>query len=282
MVARVRRRLRVATFLAPALEPLYRLLGARAAAALARDLDFVVPQGYAAFEPDHVDVAFVCGPPSLERADRFVAVAAPVLADARAGGRPVYWSDVIVAADRPWRSFADLRGATLAYNEPGSFSGYHSVRGHLAALGETAAFFGATVAAGYHAEAIAMVLDGRADAAAIDSHVLALACAGRVGARWRRPLAVRVVAQLGPAPVQPVVVSRALTADERATVTDAVVGTNGHPLLADLYVERFVAVGAGHCDPQRAVLAGADAAGIDLRDRRARPSPAGDRRGSWA
>ncbi len=236
---------------------------------------FAAPGGYDALEPDHVDVAFVCGPPLLARSDRFVAVAAPVLADTRAGGRPVYWSEVVVAAGRPWRSFADLRGATLAYNEPESFSGHHCVRGHLAALGETADFFGATVEAGYHHAALAMVADGRADAAAVDVHVLALARrAGDPAAT-----AVRTVAVIGPAPVQPVVVSRRLSQRDRAAVTAAVVAASDHPLVADALLARFVAVGPGHAEPLRPVLAAADAAGIDLR---ARTSRVDGRRGSWA
>ena len=273
MVARVHRGLRVATFLAPAMEPVYRFLGDRMATGLGRELDFAVPEGYAALEPDHLDVAFVCGPPYLERVDRFVAVAAPVLADPRSGGRPVYFSDVIVATDAPWRNFADLRGTTLAYNEPGSFSGYHSVRAHLAALGETASFFGATVEVGYHHEAIAAVAEGRADAAAIDSHVLALA--GRDG---RPPSGVRVVATIGPAPVQPVVVSRAVPAADRAAIAAAVVAASGHPLVRRSSIERWVAVGPDHAEPLRPLLAAADAAGIDLQ---ARQSRVGDRPGSW-
>jgi phosphonate transport system substrate-binding protein len=275
MVARVRRPLRVATFLSPRLEPLYRLLGERAAAAVGRTLEFAAPGGYDAFEPDHADVAFVCGPPALARADRFVVVAAPVLADPGAGGRPVYWSEVVVASDRPWRCFGDLRGATLAYNEPESFSGHHCVRAHLAALGEADGFFGATIEAGYHDAALAMVADGRADAAAIDVHVLALARRDGVPAA----AAVRTVAVTGPVPIQPVVVSRRLSEGERARIAAAVVGASDHPLVAASLLAGFVAVGPDHAEPLRPLLEQADTAGIDLR---ARPSRVGVRRGSWA
>jgi ABC-type phosphate/phosphonate transport system substrate-binding protein len=185
----------------------------------------------------------------------------------------VYFADVVVAAERTGWGFADLRGATLAYNEPGSWSGYHSVRSHLAALGETGAFFGATVEAGFHHRALAMVADGRADAAAIDSHVLALAQRDGVVA----PGTLAIAASIGPAPIQPMVVSRALAPDERAAIAAAAVAASAHPLVAGSLVERFVAVDADHADPLRAGLAAADAAAIDLRTR---PSRAGDRRGS--
>jgi ABC-type phosphate/phosphonate transport system substrate-binding protein len=266
MVARVPRRLCVATFLSPRLEPLYRVLAERAADALGRRLEFVVGRTYAELETDRVDVAFVCGPPYLARSDRYEAVAAPVLADPRGGGRPVYFADVVVAGERIGSTFADLRGATLAYNEPGSWSGYHSVRTHLAALGEAADFFGATVEAGFHDRALRLVAEAGADAAAIDSHVLALLL--RDG--FVAPGAVRTIAAIGPAPIQPVVASRALSPHDRSRIAAAVVGANGDPLLARSLVERFVAVGPDHADGLRAGLAAADAAGIDLRTRSSR------------
>ena len=265
MVACVRRPLRVATFLSPALEQLYRLLGERAAAALERDLVFTAPGGYDQLEPDLVDGAFVCGPPSLARADRFVPVAAPVLDLAGTGGRPVYWSEVVVADGRPWRSFADLRGATLAYNEPESWSGHHCLRAHLVALGETAGFFAATVEAGSHRRALAMVADGRADVAAVDVHLLALARrAGEPAA-----VAVRAVTTTAPVPVQPVVVSRRLSPGDRAAVAAAMVRASDDPVVAASLVARIVAVGPDHAEPLRPLLAAADAAGIDLRTRHA-------------
>src|SRR5688500_754053 len=45
---------------------------------------------------------------------------APVPRGRRYGGRSVYYSDVVVRHDSPYRTFADLRGASWAYNEPGS------------------------------------------------------------------------------------------------------------------------------------------------------------------
>ncbi|HEY1012232.1 MAG TPA: PhnD/SsuA/transferrin family substrate-binding protein, partial [Herpetosiphonaceae bacterium] len=92
-------------------------------------------------------------------------LAAPVMAGARYAGRPVYFSDLIVRHDSPRRSFAELRGVALAYNEAGSFSGSVILGARLAELGEDAGYFGRLDAAGSHQESLRRVLRGDADAA---------------------------------------------------------------------------------------------------------------------
>ena len=87
--------------------------------------------------------------------------------------RPVYFSDVVVRRDRAhFESFVDLRGASWAYNEPRSHSGFNVVRAYLAESGHLDDFFGAVVESGAHSESLEMVLSGRVDGAAIDSTVL--------------------------------------------------------------------------------------------------------------
>ena len=95
---------------------------------------------------------------------------APVMAAPRYGGRPVYFTDVVVRRDHPARAFADLRGAAWAYNDDGSHSGYNVVRHHLLALGETRGYFGRVVASGAHQTSIQMVLDGEVDASGHRQH----------------------------------------------------------------------------------------------------------------
>jgi len=99
----------------------------------------------------------------------------PVLLGERYGDKPIYYSDVIVHRDSPFRSFLDLRGRSWAYNEPHSQSGYGITRYHLLKIGETHGFFGAVVESGFHEESIRMVADREVDASAIDSQVLAVA-----------------------------------------------------------------------------------------------------------
>lgn len=191
-------------------------------------------------------VGFICGLPYVRQAESanpmLAPLAAPVLADQRYGNKAVYFSNVIVRCDSAFHSFADLRGAAWAYNEPGSFSGYAVVRAHLATLGETAGYFGRAVESGAHQASVRMVLAGEADASAIDSTVLAFEM------QQHPELAeqLRVVASLGPSPIPPVVVRRDVPATLQEEVRAALLGmhedVNGRGILASGGIARFVAV----------------------------------------
>src|SRR5262249_773577 len=138
-------------------------------------------------------------------------LAAPVMQRPRYEGRPIYFSDVVVRAGSPLRSFADLRGASWAYNEQGSQSGYNLTRFYLASLGEPSGYFGNAIESGAHQSSIQMVMEGLVDASAIDSTVLELEFE-------RRPhlaAVVPVIHTLGPSPVPPAVVSTKVPAELR-------------------------------------------------------------------
>lgn len=87
-----------------------------------------------------------------------------------------YRSRVVVRADDPARSLADLRGRTVAINNDDSQSGQGAFRMTLAAHGENGPFFARVVETGAHLESIRAVARGEADVAAIDAvtHALAL------------------------------------------------------------------------------------------------------------
>ena len=125
-----------------------------------------------------IDLCWICGLPYVLKADRpqpqVELLAAPVFQGERYQGQPVYYSDVIVHRDSPYREFGDLRGAAWAYNEPRSHSGYNITRYQLARMGATAHFFGRVAASGSHQNSLRMVLDGSIDATAIDTTVLDL------------------------------------------------------------------------------------------------------------
>jgi phosphonate transport system substrate-binding protein len=249
--------LRVASHLAPGVLPLYAFLAERLADRLGRRAEFTVADSYARCARDIDDVCFVCSIPYLLFADEdrleMEVVAAPVLIGDRYGGRPIYFSDVVVAADSRLECFADLRGAVWAYNEPFSHSGYIVVWHHLVAMGEGPGFFRRTVEAGFHSEALRMVADGRVDAAAIDSQVLAIELRD-----WPELAAtVRVIGAIGPSTIQPVVASRSrLSPDERRAIAVELVGLaddpQARPLMDSASVERFVAMdGSGYDDIRR-------------------------------
>lgn len=101
-----------------------------------------------------VELGIIRGLPYVRKADRPAShlelLAAPVMQGTRYGGRPIYFSDVVVRRDSAIGAFADLRGASWAYNEPASHSGYCLTRYHLARLGETRGYFSQVVEAGAH------------------------------------------------------------------------------------------------------------------------------------
>ncbi|MCI0455411.1 MAG: PhnD/SsuA/transferrin family substrate-binding protein [Gemmataceae bacterium] len=257
--------LRFATFLAPNMLPVYRFIAHRVGEQLDCRTELVVGSDYDQLSAEtDIDLAFVCGLPYVELARRPGAalkpLAAPVLAGERYGGRPVYFSDVIVHRDSPHRSFAELRGCSWSYNEPQSHSGYGLTRYWLARLGETRGFFGRVIQAGFHERSIRLVASREVDASAIDSQVLAVAL------RDHPELAahVRVVATLGPSTIQPVVATGRLSGSLLEEIRSVLLGlgddSEGRRQLAHGLIESLVAVDDADYDDIRAMLAVAEAA----------------------
>ncbi len=257
--------LRFVTFLAPNMFPVYRFIAEYVGRHLGRATTLTVGgTSFDVFAAGEADVGFICGLPyvDLMRAlpPPVALLAAPVLAGARYEGRPIYYSDVIVRADSPFQSFADLRGRRWAYNDRDSHSGYNITRYRLVQMGETQGFFGAVIEAGWHQRAIEMVVTGEIDAAAIDSQVLA------VELRDQPELAaqLRVIDVLGPATIQPVVAARQVPEGLRGAIQAVLLGivddAAARAVLARGFVERFVAVRDADYDDIRGMVAAAVAA----------------------
>jgi ABC-type phosphate/phosphonate transport system substrate-binding protein len=75
------------------------------------------------FDEGQIQILWLCGLPYVHKADLrendMELLAVPVPAGSQYCGQPVYFSDVIVREESPFRSFEELRGAVWAYNEPG-------------------------------------------------------------------------------------------------------------------------------------------------------------------
>ena len=217
-------------------------------------------------EDGRVHLGFLCGWPYTQRADRpgrpVEVLCAPVMAAARYADRPVYFTDVIVRRESPWRTFAELRGRSYAYNDPDSHSGYNIPRDHLLRLGETAGYFGRVVASGSHQSSIRMVAEGAIDASGIDSTVLEL----ELRARPELADALRLLESVGPNPIPPVVVPRALDSGLKARLRELLLGMHGdaegRDVLAVGLVGRFAEAGDADYDPVRAMVGRARAAGF--------------------
>jgi phosphonate transport system substrate-binding protein len=201
-----------------------------------------------------VDYGFICGYPYILARDQPVPkielVAAPVPKDPRYRQKPVYFSDLIVRADSPFKSIQDLRGRTYVYNEETSNSGYNMPRSYLVKLGLTHGFFGKVLRSGSHEASIRMVAQGLADASFVDSLVLdydrtkGFADAARV----------RVIDSLGPAATVPFVVSTAAlptSAPLKARLLTMHDDPLGRQILDEALLERFAEVSDADYDGLR-------------------------------
>jgi phosphonate transport system substrate-binding protein len=263
--------LTVASFLAENARPVYEQIGEGLGrrvgepAAFCRD---AWDERHRRLDAGEIQVAFICGLPYSEKVDRperpVELLAAPVMAGPRYGGRPVYFTDVVVRPDSPARSFADLRGKTWAYNDDGSNSGYVVPRDHLLRLGETRGYFARVVASGSHQKSIEMVLAGEVDASGIDSTVLELECARRPGLAD----SLRVVEAIGPCPIPPVIVFRRLADQTKRRLREALLAMHHEPegraILAEGLIARFVRVQDTDYDPIREMVRRAAAGGFLL------------------
>ncbi len=204
-----------------------------------------------------IHLCWICGLPYVRKADalppQVEACVAPVMALPRYAGAPVYYSDIVVRRDSPYREFADLRGSRWAYNEPDSHSGHNVVRHRLALLGETGGYFGRVIESGAHQASLRMIADGRIDASAIDSTVLE----AEIARSPELAQTLRVIGTLGPSPMPPWGLHRALDPALRADIRDALLAmhgdTAGARILAQWGIAHFAAVDDAHYDPIRAM-----------------------------
>jgi phosphonate transport system substrate-binding protein len=248
-----------ATYLAPTNLGFYQFITGAVGERLGVETRLVVGRSFTQLTSGEVDVAFLCGLPYVRLAEQLDPLAAPVVAGDRYGGRPVYFSDVIVSRESPFQAFTDLRGASWSFNDPDSHSGYLATLTQLLDLGQTEAFFGRVIDAGWHQVSVELVASGRVDASAVDSHVLAVELRDRPDLAHR----LRVVDSFGPSPIQPVVARRSLDAGSRQQLRDILAGLAGDGLSQGL-VERLTPITDDWYDPIRAMLARVTEAGLTL------------------
>lgn len=207
------------------------------------------------FDNGEIQILWLCGLPYVDKADaaesNIELLTMPVPRGMRYQGRPVYFSDVIVRRDRLFQSFEDLRGASWAYNEPRSHSGFNVVRSYLADRATSEDFFGTVIESGAHSVSLEMILSGRVDSAAIDSTVLEWL----IAERGDLPGRIRVIESLGPSPIPPWVVSKRLPATVRSELRALLLcmhmETRGRALLRRAGFGRFVPAEDRDYDPIR-------------------------------
>lgn len=260
------RPLRFTTFLAPNIFPVYKFIAHYLGQQLGHPTELVVGESFTQFADGNADIGFICGLPYVQLTKQnsppVELLAAPVLHGERYGGRPIYYSDVIVRANSPFYSFADLRGHSWSYNDLDSQSGYGITRHRLVQMSETRGYFSKVVSAGFHQESIAMVCRGEVDASAIDSQVLAVAMRDDPGLSAQ----LRVIDSLGPSTIQPVVVATRLPDSLKADIREVLLTMSGDPTasayLAEGFIEHFAPITDAAYDDIRAMLDAASAVGF--------------------
>ena len=200
---------------------------------------------------DRWDLLFICGLPLMRYGQRMPhqlrPLVAPVMGAARYGGRPVYFSDVVVRADSALYTWNDLAQTVFCYNDRGSHSGYSRVGYELSQRGLNWGFFGQTVASGGHLRSLHAILSGEADCAAIDSTVLdqALRDDPTLGQK------LRIITSLGPSPMPPIAVSQRLGQDLIRTLQQALHQPDAalQQQLTQAGISHFVAVDHATYEP---------------------------------
>jgi phosphonate transport system substrate-binding protein len=193
-----------------------------------------------------IDVAFLCAPAYLWLRDLkpspiALVAAAPVPADERCEGAPVFFSEVIVEKDAGLESFDDLEGCLFAYNDTQSLGGYYAMLRTLEDENRSEHFFSSMVMTGSHLGSIEQVRTGEADAACIDSQVLSTILAENPGLADE----IQVIRSLGPLPIQPLVMRSALPTELHEALANALCNLHkevpGKRLLEKHGYSRFVA-----------------------------------------
>lgn len=181
---------------------------------------------------DDLGLAMMCGLPFARRVPRPTLVAAPLPAPARYGGQPVYCSDIVVAADSPYRTLEETFGGVVGITVPDSMSGAVALCAHLLPMREArgARLYRASVGQLINARGvIEALLDGRIDVGPLDSysHDLLAAYEPALAAR------VRTVASTVWRPIPPLVATAAITPDELARLRRALLGLRDVTDMAD-------------------------------------------------
>ena len=191
-------------------------------------------------EKRKVDVAFVCSGPYVSGHDKFglELLAAPVV-----GGKPVYYSYLIVPETSQVTSLEGLRGKTFAFTDPQSNTGRMVPIYQLAKIGETPEqFFGKTYFTYSHDNSIKAVATGEADGAAVDSLIWDYANANAPVYTSK----TKVILKSDPFGIPPVVVHPDMDVALKRKLRDAFVRANddpkARPILAKMGIERFTVV----------------------------------------
>jgi ABC-type phosphate/phosphonate transport system substrate-binding protein len=196
---------------------------------------------------EDLGLAMMCGLPFAQRGVRPTLIAAPVPSPSRYGGKPVYFTDMVVRADSPFQRLEDTFGGTVGYTLVDSMSGGVAFRHHLAPYRERQGtrLYRQAVGNLIHARGVIEALAaGRIDVGPLDSYYHDLL-------RRNEPALaaqVRVVASTDAMPIPPLVATAALTPDELQRLRGALADVAAADALRPVR-ERLLLAGFASADP---------------------------------
>ncbi|MBI4787853.1 MAG: phosphate/phosphite/phosphonate ABC transporter substrate-binding protein [Chloroflexi bacterium] len=185
-----------------------------------------------------VALAIVCTNAYLEGQEQFGMQALVV---PQVKGETVYYAYLIVPADSPARSLADLRGKTFAFSDPLSNTGRLVAVDQLLQMGTSPeAFFSRTIFTYSHDNSIKAVAENLVDGATVDNQVFDFL----VDANSPLPARTKIIARYGPFGSSPLVVNPNLDAKLKAELRDILLALDaddaGRAILAQVGIDRFV------------------------------------------
>ena len=240
------KKLSLVSYLAPNMFWFYQAVGAYLSRVLDVEVDIIQSPDEALKDPllleDRLDIAFICGLPFIRNCrvapNQLEAIVAPVMQAKRYQHRPIYFSDIIVAADSSFRNLEDLKGKTWCYNDPGSNSGYYLLLHQLIEVGKNSSFMGQATRSGSHQNSIQLVAEGIVDYAAIDSTVL------EQELRNFPTIPLRIIESIGACPMPPIVAAQHLGVKLIESVQQALLNPDLQlrSLMDKAQIQNYVAV----------------------------------------
>ena len=123
-----------------------------------------------AISSGQVDLAQIAGGGYANVDAQAGSLVAPILTPRQAEGETGYYSALVVRADSPIRSLADMKGKSLGYVDFNSTSGYLVPRAKFREQGlDPDTYFGKTSFAGGHTQAVMALANGQFDAAILQA-----------------------------------------------------------------------------------------------------------------
>ena len=196
-------------------------------------IDYDAPAPLAAlWSRNDLGVVMMCGLPFSQREPRPTLVAAPLPSPARYGGKPVYYTDIVVAARSPYRTLEDTFGSVVGYTLADSMSGGVALRDHLERYRtpQRPRLYRASVGNLIHARGvIEAIAAGTIDVGPLDSYCHDLL------KHNDPPFAaqVRTVASTDARPIPPIVATAPISASELARLREALLEARHAPSLAE-------------------------------------------------